>query len=451
LGIDVVKPRLSWVLHSAVPEERDQYQTAYQVLVAGSLEKLSRERGDLWDSGRIASDQTVHVVYAGQALISRQHCYWKVRIWDHDGKGSPWSEPAQWSMGLLERSGWGAHWIGDPKAILDAEREAEVHRKVYSGYMAKTGSTDETSWVVLDLGKRLDIDGLRLHPAQPHDWPPDTPTHFFPLRFKLEAANEPDFSDARIVVDRTGEDQPAPAITEAPLYRFWPAEARYVRLTVTRLRAENEFISRLALAEMEVLCGEKNVARGAVVTAPHAVVAPGWSKEYLVDGRTQTERGDPIGLPATFLRKSFNLDGTIQRAQVHVTARGLYELRLNGSRVGDQLLAPEWTSYHKRIQYQTYDVTDHLRAGENVVAALLGSGWYIGRIGLFLNRHMYGTRPQLLLRMDVELDDGSTRTIVSDDTWKYTSDGPIRFSDILDGDFQHGYGRLFHQMASGRA
>ncbi len=434
LGIDVTRPRLSWVLRSAAPAKRGQAQTAYQVLVAGSPEELEGGHGDLWDSGKVASDQTIHVVYAGPALVSRQHCYWTVRVWDRDGKESPWSEPAHWSMGLLERSDWGAQWIGDPEAILDAEREADARRKVHSGYKSQAGSVDDHRWVVLDLGTRQEIDGLRLHPAQPYDWPPDTPAYFFPVRFKLEAANEADFSDARTLVDRAGEDQPAPAITEPPLYRFDPAGARYVRLTMTRLRPVTEILSRVALAEMEVLSGERNVARGAAVTAPEALAGPGWSKDYLVDGRTRAEHGDPIGLPATLLRKSFNVNGAIRRAMVHVTAQGLYDLRVNGHRVGDHLLAPEWTSYHERIQYQTHDVTELLRAGENVVGALLGTGWYIGRIGLFPDRHVYGTQPQLLLRMDVELADGSTQTIVSDGTWRFTSDGPIRSSDILDGE-----------------
>lgn len=434
LGIDVTRPRLSWVPRSTAPGARGQGQAAYRVLVAASPDDLDSDRGDLWDSGKVTSEQTIHVVYAGKPLTSRQRCYWKVRVWDLSGEPSPWSDPAQWSMGLLDRSEWGAQWIGDPESVLDAEQEAAARRTVHSGYRSEAASVDEPRQVVLDLGAPQPIDGLRLHPAQPYDWPPDTPSYFFPLRFKLEVANDAAFSEARTVVDRTGEDQPAPAIGEAPLYRFEPARARYARLTVTRLRPVNETVSRFALAEMEVLSGEKNVARGATVTAPDAMAAPGWSKDYLVDGRTRAERGDPIGLPATYLRKRFRVDGAIQRATVHVTAQGLYVLRLNGRRVGDHQLAPEWTSYHRRIQYQTYDVTDHLRAGENVLGAVLGAGWYIGRIGLFPDRHVYGTRPRLLLRMDVELVDGTTRTIVSDGTWRFSSDGPIRFSDILDGE-----------------
>ena len=212
LGIDVTRPRLSWVPRSTAPGARGQEQTAYQVLVAGSPETLKEGRGDLWDSGKVTSDQTIHVVYAGRPLARRQRCYWKVRVWGSDGQESPWSEPARWSMGLLDRSDWGAQWIGDPEAILDAAREAEAHRKVHSGYRSETRSAGEARWVLLDLGSPRQIDGLRLHPAQPWDWPPDAPIQSFPLRFELEAGIAADLADARTVVDRTGEDQRRPAI-----------------------------------------------------------------------------------------------------------------------------------------------------------------------------------------------------------------------------------------------
>ena len=91
LGIDVTKPRLSWIVKS---DERGQKQTAYQVLVASTPETLANDQGDLWDSGRVDSDRTIHVEYAGKPLGRRMRCFWKVRVWDKDGQPSPWSEPA---------------------------------------------------------------------------------------------------------------------------------------------------------------------------------------------------------------------------------------------------------------------------------------------------------------------------------------------------------------------
>jgi alpha-L-rhamnosidase len=88
LGIDVLEPRLSWLL---ADDRRGQRQTAYQVLVASSPDTLVRDRGDLWDSGKVHSDQSIHVQYSGKPLVSRQACWWKVRIWDKEGQPSLWS------------------------------------------------------------------------------------------------------------------------------------------------------------------------------------------------------------------------------------------------------------------------------------------------------------------------------------------------------------------------
>ncbi len=113
LGIDVLQPRLSWKLHAA---ERGQKQTAYQILAATDETLLADGKADLWDTGKVASDQSVHIVYTGKALSSRTRCCWKVRVWDKDGQESPFSNVARWEMGLLSQADWKARWINDGKA-----------------------------------------------------------------------------------------------------------------------------------------------------------------------------------------------------------------------------------------------------------------------------------------------------------------------------------------------
>jgi alpha-L-rhamnosidase len=108
LGLDVRKPRLSWVLKS---DERGQKQTAYQILVASSLSHFKKDHGDLWDSQKVMSNQTNQVVYNGRKLLSRQRCFWKVRVWDKTGRRSTWSKQSTWSMGLLAPEDWQAKWI----------------------------------------------------------------------------------------------------------------------------------------------------------------------------------------------------------------------------------------------------------------------------------------------------------------------------------------------------
>jgi len=108
LGIDVPHPRFAWVLEHT---GRGQKQTAYQVLVATSLDPLSQDKGDQWDSGRVASDESTQVVYAGKPLESARTYYWKVRYWDAQGRASPYSHPARFEMALLTREEWKGQWI----------------------------------------------------------------------------------------------------------------------------------------------------------------------------------------------------------------------------------------------------------------------------------------------------------------------------------------------------
>jgi len=118
LGIDVAQPRLSWRIESSA---RGARQTAYQVLVASTPQALGEDKGDLWDSGKVASDATAHVAYAGKPPASHQQAFWKVRVWDAAGNPSAWSAAAKWSMGLLDAAEWKAAWIGS-----DAAKPAEM-------------------------------------------------------------------------------------------------------------------------------------------------------------------------------------------------------------------------------------------------------------------------------------------------------------------------------------
>ncbi len=108
LGIDVINPHLSWEISS---EQRNIIQKAYQILVASSLDKLNANDGDLWNSGRIESDQSIHVKYEGKELKSFTSCFWKVKIWSANGE-SDWSTSASWSMGMLHFKDWKGRWIG---------------------------------------------------------------------------------------------------------------------------------------------------------------------------------------------------------------------------------------------------------------------------------------------------------------------------------------------------
>lgn len=147
---------------------------------------------------------------------------------------------------------------------------------------------------------------------------------------------------------------------------------------------------------------------------------------------TMPEADTSAERPAQYYRHEFASTKKVAAARVYVTALGLYELYLNGKKVGDQLFTPGWTSYHKRLQYQTYDVTAIIDQN-NALGAVLGDGWYRGNIGWQDQRNYYGEQLGLLLQLQIDYTDGTGETIVSDGNWK-VSTGPIVVSDIYNGE-----------------
>jgi alpha-L-rhamnosidase len=137
--------------------------------------------------------------------------------------------------------------------------------------------------------------------------------------------------------------------------------------------------------------------------------------------------------PCPLLRKEFKIEKEISKARIYVTARGLYHLQLNGQKVGDQELTPGWTSYHKRLQYQVFDITDQLKAGNIAIGAILGDGWYRGFFGWQGKKNLYGEKTALLCQLKLTFSDGSEQLIISDKSWKAAT-GAILQSEIYHGE-----------------
>lgn len=276
LGIDIRIPRYSWVLQS---DRRGVRQTAYQVVVADSLQELEGSGTILWDSGRIDSDCSTGIEYRGPLLRSRQRYWWRVKVWDEIGGASEWSESSFWEMGLLETSDWSAKWI------------------------------------------------------EPEQRP---------------VARDPDL---------------------------------------------------------------------------------GLQEALMSDEPTDTAKLHPCPL----LRRTFTVKQGVRQARMYATAHGVYRMEINGARVGDQELAPEFTSYGRYLQYQTYDVAPLLVPGENVIGAILGDGWYAGRIGLIGTSCQYGDKLGLLLQLEIEYENGDKDVIRSDESF-VSSSGHLVYSDLFIGE-----------------
>ena len=163
--------------------------------------------------------------------------------------------------------------------------------------------------------------------------------------------------------------------------------------------------------------------------------ASDWQGQWISAPTPRDVTLDDLTLPpCPYLRKSFTAAKSVARATLFATARGVYELTLNGSRVSNAVLAPGWTDYTRRIAYQTYDVTDQILSGENALSAALGDGWYCGYVGFGNERNHYGDTPQLLLQLNIEYADGSQDSVVSDGSWQGAT-GPILYSDMLMGEW----------------
>ena len=443
LGIDSPNPRLSWIIQS---DQRGEQATAYQVLVASSPQLLVLDQGDLWNSGKVLSNNGLNVAYAGSPLVARQACYWKIRIWDHADTPSGWSPDANWSMGLLSPADWQAQWISDA-VLADPGNRPLTPVNCYRSTL--TTDPAAAKWIVLDLGSNQTLNGVDLLAARPASQNGDFRTFMFPLRFKIETATAADFSSAQTVMDQTGTDYALNPRSQRCHFAFANVTARYVRLSVTKLSCWDGQDYGLALAGLQVLNGSTQLALNVPVTCSDSMETALWSKSHLVDGLANVAiAADSPALAANvpgvsashstsrvpMLRREFALPEGIQRAVLSVSARGLYEVRINGQRVGDELLAPGYTAYSDRLQYQTHDVTDLLQSGTNAIGALLGYGWFAGHMNLSDNRCLYGTFPQFIAQLDVELANGQWLTIATDGNWRGTLSGPVRFSDLLDGE-----------------
>jgi alpha-L-rhamnosidase len=419
-GIAEPQPRLGWIGESG---ERGQKQTAFRVLVASSAEKLAKDTGDLWDSGKVASSQSIHVNYVGAALKSRQECFWKVCVWDKDGKRSGWSQPARWSMGLLQPTDWEGKWIG----------KDEVEKSVV---------LQGTDWIWFPEGN-----------------PPPGIRYF---RRVVELPANRAIKSARLIVaadnlsvifvngSKIGNVATANASSGFDVAALLQPGRNVLAVSVENLGDSPNPAGLLALLKIEFTTGAPLVLATDASWKTAGAESSGWEQPAFDEASwVPAKKLGPAGmqpwgatfepddrrLPAHWLRKEFHLAPKIRRATVSYSGLGLSELYLNGKKVGDEVLSPGLTDYSKRAFYVTHEVTDLVKRGDNAIGVVLGNGRFFSpRLRSPMLTANYGF-PKLLLQMRVEYADGSVVTnVVSDETWKLTTVGPIRANNEYDGE-----------------
>lgn len=434
LGIDVLKPRLSWVMESS---ERSEMQSAYRILVASSEENLKQNKGDLWDSGRVRSDQSNQVIFEGNPLKSRVRCYWKVQVWDKNESASAWSEPAMWTMGLLLLQDQQAKWIGydAPVPASDKEERPDLF------------SLEKCSWVWFPEGEPEKVApvGTRFF-RQKVDIAAETAA-----KGKIKRASFRVLADNEATVFVNGQ--------EVGKVTGWTSrQALDVTDTLTcgintlAIAATNRGNNPnpAGLAGKLVIEFEESAVRA--IPVDHSWKASNteqenwknadfndnswvYAKETVRCGEGPWGGVDkwPVLPPLPYLRKTFSVDKAVKHAMVYASALGLYELHINGKRVGEDYFTPGWTDYSKRVYYQTYDVTELIKKGGNAIGAILADGWYAGYIGFSKRREHYGSEPRLFVQLEIEYADGSMQTVVTDSSWK-AAYGPHLEADFLMGE-----------------
>ncbi|MFI5698162.1 family 78 glycoside hydrolase catalytic domain [Kribbella sp. NPDC051586] len=209
------------------------------------------------------------------------------------------------------------------------------------------------------------------------------------------------------------------------------------------LSAQTDYVWRL---EVRDAAGDESAAEATFATGifhddeweahwiEHDYETDGYFEPPVDRAEPRTVRQATIA-PPRYYRRSFELTRPVARARVYATAHGLYQLSANGQRVGSDELTPGWTDYRERLIYQTYDVTDLLQEGENVIGAVVGEGWWSGYVGWDTRSHAhhYGKKPQLLAQLVVDHPDGSRTVVATDGRW-VEHVGPIRFADLLMGE-----------------
>lgn len=429
LGIEVTQPRLSWEIHDP---RRGAVQTAYEILVASSLEKLAANQADLWHSGKVASDQSSHVVYAGKPLRSRMRCSWKVRIWDAENKPSAYSQPATWSMGLLEPDDVKGKWIGLDGPMIHPDKGPPITFEGCKWIWSQEpgpGAREKAP-----QGPRF----FRGHVTIPQDRTIREARLLISAddRFELFVNGKP--AGAGVAWDR-------PQIAEITNH-LTPGENLLAIAVTNASEGPAGLVGKLVVTLDQ---GPPLVQRIDESWKVGPTAAAGWNRPSFDDsawpaavaiaamgdkpwGPLEAKGMDVLGCP--LFRKEFTPHKPVRRATLYASALGNYDLFLNGRRVADEYFNPGWTDYNIRVYYNTYDVTGLVRQdGPNAIGAVLAAGWYAGAIGWKADRFIYGARPRLFVQLELEAEDGSIQTIATDQSWK-TAWGPYLEGEFLAGE-----------------
>ena len=420
LGIDRT-PVFSWIITG---DRKDDAQTSCRIVVGKDPGDVARGIGDVWDSGTVASDETLNVLYGGAKLCDRTTYYWKVFVRTKRG-GCAESAVARFSTGFIEKR-FDGEWIGLP----DARPEIDL-----SG----------ASWIWRREGAPFDaVPASTLYFRFAFEIPKNKTVARFTLVYAAD-----DRADMYLNGVRIGSTF---RWTEGAFYTG--CEHLLHGKNVLAVRVENTSVSYAGLIAAcrvtytdntfeEYVTGEawKCAPDPATFFETYDLDDSSWGN---VDQSvrygdapwgTKVSLSSPAARSATVLRKEFEITKKIREAFVYISGLGFFDLSLNGKKADDTLLEPFITQYDARIYYRTFDVTDKLQAGRNAVGVTLGNGFF-NEIGGVWNweRAAWRDAPKMLFRLDIRYEDGTSERVLSDSSWKATKDGPIVSNSLYYGE-----------------
>jgi len=427
LGIDDAAPRFSWQLADPA---RGAKQTAYEVQVASKAVALNNGKADVWSSGRIATGESLNVRYGGPALQPSMRYFWRVKVWGAEGKPYRASAIGWWETGLMKQEAWTANWIGYETAEEAAVRHAPA--AWITSPNAKSPGADKGSEQRVAYRQSIVLAKQVLR-ATLYATAQDTVSAWI--------------NGAQVLVA-----DPFPAWRQMPWKKFVCADATGKLVagantlaieTVHYAPNPNDAPPMIATLVVEYADGTTASFQSGSdwKTAVHA--GAGWQQESFDDSgwKAAIIADEKLGHPwipdsVKALRHNFDVSRPVKSARLYATALGVYEMFLNGQRVGEDVLTPGWTDYRQRVKYQTYDVTAQVKNGRNAIGALLAPGWYETSLEWFQQPNNYGdTPPALKAQLRIEHTDGSVEWVGTDASWQANT-SPILHSEIYDGESQ---------------
>ena len=428
MGIDVKQPVFGWQMQS------DRYgaaQTAYRIVTATSKENL--ENGTYtYDSGTVNSPVSVCIKYNGPELAPCTRYYWQVLVTDERGKVH--ESPASWFETGLMGGLWGnAMWIASNKMQLSPYRfdyaieyDVETAKPGPAKFIFGAPQEDCYVFVMLDtrdsakvmLGNALYNKETVQHTLNVSNIiPPADATKKHHIRLEVRGGGN---YDVKVSLDGRVISQGNQTSINCMRDSIGRPQARLFGIGYRQPQGFDAVFSNIKLLNYK------------------------WDNLVLnSDPKTYNAKGDDkavLWMPssdinAPIMRKNVNVAKAVKRARLYATARGAYWFYINGQRVGDGYLNPGWTDFRHRIMYNTYDVTQMLRQGNNALGIELGHGWFCDDFGWAgsLWGDQYGYKPSALAMIKVEYTDGTNETFVTDNTWKVYNGGPLYVNNLYHG------------------